>query len=71
MNSMRPETQGFQKPLDDGKHKVVRLGVVKVSDHGVARCSCGWGYVHPRAKVRDTAIDKHFLRRHSGRGIRL
>lgn len=71
MNSMRPETRGFQKPLDDGKRKEVGLGVVKVSEYGAASCSCGWGYVHHREKVRDTAIDKHFLRKHGGRGIRL
>ena len=36
-----------------------------------AVCSCGWVTHHRRAKVREDAIDRHFQRRHNGRGIRL
>lgn len=71
---MAKRLSGFQKPLDDGKRKKVKMPVVrygKVGDREFAECSCGKPFTHPREKVREDAIDRHFLIKHNGRGIRL
>lgn len=70
MMSERPETQGFQKPLDDGKRTEVRMAVVRYGE-GYAACSCGAPFVHHRKKVIEDMIDKHLAKKHGGRGIRL
>lgn len=67
----RPDTHGFQKPLDSGKRKPVGMAILKTSDTGVVECTCGWRYIHHREKVRDDAIDKHISRKHGEMGIRL
>ena len=36
---------------------------------GLAECSCGWTYPHPRRKVREEASDKHLTRKHGGTGV--
>lgn len=50
--------------------KDVRLAVVSYANDS-ANCSCGWQYRHAREKVRENAIDRHFEKRHEGKGIRL
>lgn len=70
----RPETRGFQKPIDPGKRRQVGLAVIsygEVDGRAFAACSCGQPFTHPREKVRENAIDKHIAKRHNGRGIRL
>jgi hypothetical protein len=71
----RPATQGFQKPIDTGKRKRVRIAVISYGQtedgRGYAQCSCGAPFTQPREKVREDAIDRHINRRHGGQGIRL
>lgn len=65
----KPRLSGFQKPVDDGKRRQVGLGVVKHHDDGISRCSCGQPFMHERIKVRENAIQRHFDKKHNGRGI--
>lgn len=67
----RPETQGFQKPIDTGKRREVGLAVISYPVDGAAVCSCGQPFIQRREKVRENAIDKHIAKKHNGRGIRL
>lgn len=67
---MRPDTQGFQKPLKPAKTREVGLARISYRD-GAAYCSCLWAARHPREKVLEDMIDKHLARKHGGRGIRL
>lgn len=71
----RPAVHGFQKPTDPGQRK--KVGLARIS-YGLtetgrefAECSCGQPFAQQRAKVREDAIDKHLLKKHKGRGIRL
>lgn len=66
----KPRMGGFQKPLDDGKRKPVRVAVITTGD-GHAQCSCGAVFTQSRDKVREDAIDKHLNKKHNGGGIRL
>ena len=66
----RPATQGFQKPLDNGKRRDVSIAIVTMGE-GSARCSCGQPFTHRREKVREDQIDRHLLNKHGGQGIRL
>lgn len=68
--TLNHKMQGFQKPLDSGKRRTVRLAVVTTEGH-LARCSCGWVKFHSREKVREDAVDRHLLDAHGGAGIRL
>ena len=43
----------------------------EVNGRQFAQCSCGAPFTQPREKVREDAIDRHLLRKHGGRGIRL
>ena len=61
---------GFQKRLSPEQWSDPRLARISYSE-GSAVCSCGWVTHHQRAKVREDAIDRHLMRRHAGRGIRL
>lgn len=64
--------EGFQKRVDPKDFKDVRLARVTYSSNGMGvACSCGWSFAHIREKVREDAIDRHFQKRHKGRGIRL
>lgn len=68
----RPETQGFKKRVEPKDFKVVNLARVSYSTNGKSVfCSCGWSFGHIREKVREDAVDRHFRKRHQGRGIRL
>lgn len=64
---------GFQKPLDDGKRRQVRIAVVTQgqTDQGAkfAECSCGAPFVQKRDKVRENAIQAHLDRKHGGHGL--
>lgn len=65
---------GFQKPIDDGKRKNVRLARITYGESDglvFAQCSCGKPFVQRRDKVREDAIDRHLAKKHNGRGIRL
>lgn len=61
----------FQKRPKPHQWKRVGLAVVKIRDNVNAECSCGWNYSHPRPKILDNAIDRHFAKRHDSRGIRV
>jgi hypothetical protein len=73
MADLRAKVSGnrkLQRKLKPHQWRDVKLAMVQQS--GVeASCSCGWSYSHPRRKVREDAIDRHFEKRHQGRGIRL
>lgn len=63
---------GFQKRVKPEDAKPVGLARISYADDGTVVCSCGgWTYWHRREKVREDAIDRHLLRKHDGRGIRL
>lgn len=66
----RPETLGFQKPIDTGKRKTVGLAVITYVGDG-AMCSCLKAFKPCRAKVLEDRIDAHLNEKHGGRGIRL
>lgn len=67
---MKTRGAGFQKRLSLPKSKTGGLGIVS-TEGDRSTCRCGWGYEHQREKVREDAVDRHFIKRHSGRGIRL
>lgn len=60
---------GFQKPVS-APSKAVRIAVVRTEGNTIG-CSCGWGYMHKREKVREDAADRHLDKKHGGQGIRL
>lgn len=64
---------GFQKPLDSGQRRKVRVAVIRTgeTDGGTkfAECSCGKPFVQKRDKVRETAIQAHLDKKHGGRGL--
>jgi hypothetical protein len=68
--STRQRMKGFQKPKTSHYKKV---GLARISYHsdGHVECSCGWTNGHSRSKVREDAIDRHLVKQHGGRGIRL
>jgi len=65
--------EGFQKPIDDGKRKDVRLAIIRTgqTDGGVefSSCSCGQPFSQRRDKVREKAIDAHIKKKHGGRAV--
>lgn len=63
-----PRLAGFQKPLDDGKRKQVRVAVISQGDTA-AQCSCGAAFTQQRAKVREAAIQAHLDKKHGGTGL--
>lgn len=64
--------QGFQKRIKPEQFKQVGLARISYNDQGRAVCSCGWESTgHIRPKVLEDLIDRHLLKRHGGRGIRL
>lgn len=68
---MKHRGEGFQKPSRSLTEKrEVGLGMAK-SDNVTVTCKCGWVYTHTRQKVREDAVDRHFAKKHNGRGIRL
>lgn len=64
----KPRLEGFQKPLDDGKRKQVRIAVIRTGDGG-ALCSCGAPFTQRRKKPRDEAIQKHVNKKHGGQAL--
>lgn len=48
-----------------------RMPIVRYETSETVKCTCGWDYSHQREKIREDAIDRHFLKRHQGKGIRL
>jgi hypothetical protein len=49
----------------------VRMAVVTYTHSDRVECNCGWSRTHPRSKILENAIDRHFAKRHQGKGIRL
>lgn len=68
---MKLRQQGFQKQTNQPGAREVGLAVITYHDTAQVGCSCGWGYIHTREKVREDAIDRHLDKHHQGRGIRL
>ena len=61
--------QGFQKPTSDpSTWDETGMGVAKVTATGM-ECKCGWAKTHPRVPVLERAANRHFDRRHNGRGV--
>lgn len=70
----RPPTHDRSAKLDTGKRRQVGLAVVNYGEangRSYAVCSCGQPFTQAREKVREDAIDRHFERKHAGRGIRI
>lgn len=66
---MKHRMAGFQKPL---RADPVQVGLAVVTYQDTAAvCSCGWVVRAHREKVREDSIDRHFNRKHNGRGLRL
>lgn len=66
----RMRLAGFQKRASQPGTREVRLARVSYHENG-ASCSCGWSTPLARAEVVEDRIDRHFAKRHEGRGIRL
>ncbi len=64
----RPATKGFQKPIDNGKRREVRVATITEGEN-YAKCSCNAVFTQARKKVRDRAVDKHVDSKHGGRAI--
>lgn len=70
--SKKHRGEGFQKRVRPEDAKPVRIAVATYQEDGSVACSCGgWTYFHPRNKIVENAIDRHFAKRHGGQGIRL
>lgn len=63
----RPLTLGFQKPVGT-KSKPVRVAMIQSEGRAIG-CSCGWGYMHKREKVREAAAQRHLDKHHGGQGM--
>ena len=64
---------GFQKPLDNGQRKSVRIATIRSGEtdqgHKYAECSCGKPFIQKRDKARDAAIQAHLNKKHGGQGL--
>lgn len=64
----RPQTKGFQKPLDSGKRVEVVMAILH--DQGShATCNCGALFTQRRKKPREEAMQKHLDKKHEGQGL--
>lgn len=66
----KPPTRDRHRKAKPAQWKDVGMAMVRYSAGGVS-CNCGWDYPRKREKVMEDAIDRHFARRHGGRGLRL
>lgn len=67
----RPPPQD-RLPKHRAESKPVGLARVTYISETSAVCSCGWaGSARARPKVVEDMIDRHLVKKHNGRGIRL
>lgn len=71
--STRRDLGGFQKPLDRGTRRKVKIAVIRTTETEdgtrIVTCSCGRPFLHRRDKAREKAIAAHVDRRHGGQAM--
>lgn len=66
----RPVPTDRQPKARAVKARDVRMAVITTTETGASVCSCGgFTYWHTRAKVRETAIQRHLDRKHGSQGL--
>lgn len=60
--------KGFQKPLDDGTRKDVRIATISKGE-GYHICSCGSIFTHAKPKTQEKMASKHVDKKHHGQAL--
>lgn len=66
---MKPVSRNLKTEPKDWA--TVRIAMVRYTHSDRVECNCGASRTHPREKVREDWIDRHFAKRHGGSGLRM